>query len=703
MVDTILHIVSDFGLLALFSLGVVALRPLANGLPNRALHQGLLGVMFGLLAAVVMLDPIRLPEGATFDARGGPAILAGVFAGPLGAAIAAAIGAAVRYWGIGGPVALGGVAGFALYGLAGVIAGAVLARRGLRPGPLALLLIGAFGTLMVIPSFFVSADWATGWTIIGKAWPILLSANLVGTLLVGLVVSFAERQAHLLAHRKSRAEEADTLALVASHTTTAVIIFDPQGRIEWVNAGFEALTGYPRAEVLGLSPADFLRGPDTDPAVAARIDDALKRGEACHEQLLNHTRDGRPYWVDVTCQPVHVDGRLRGFISVETDITDQKTLEARLLRAEQVAKVGHWRVKLPEEVAVWSDQVYRILGRAPGQPLPSLPATIDFYLPEDRPRVRQQVYRTIETGEPLAFRARIKVEGEIKWLDVRGDAEHGRDGQVSAIFGIVQDVSELARHEIELAEARDQADAANHSKSEFLATMSHELRTPLNAILGFSEILTHQMFGPIQGDPRYLEYLGDIHDSGQILLELVNDVLDLSKIEAGQFELDETEVTLPEATARALRLVRQRALAHHLEITVARLETAPPLRADQRLVVQMLFNLLTNAIKFTPAGGRIEVFFEPMANGGMALTVKDSGIGMSAEDLAQATQPYFQARTAQARPVVSGGMGGTGLGLTLVSRMMEMHQGRLRLDSAPGQGTTARLVFPAARVVAGGG
>jgi signal transduction histidine kinase len=351
---------------------------------------------------------------------------------------------------------------------------------------------------------------------------------------------------------------------------------------------------------------------------------------------------------------------------------------------------------------MWSEEVFRIFNVDPegvGNTV-DMATALACYHPEDRQRVSELVLSSSKTGEPFQFRARTEVGDEIKWVDARGEAERDAAGQIVSLFGIVQDVTELARREIESQQAREAADAANRSKSEFLATMSHELRTPLNAVIGFAEIIQGQHFGPLQGPSRYLEYAADIRDSGQVLLDLVNDVLDLSKIEAGRFEMSEETIAVAAVAGRAARLVRERAISHGLDLNVRDLGDAPPLRADERLVSQMLFNLMTNAVKFTPAGGRITVFAERLPDGGLALAVEDNGVGIAAEDLARITEPYFHAaRPAGLRNVHQGGVGGTGLGLSLVTRMMDMHGGRLTLDSTPGVGTTARLIFPPDRVL----
>jgi signal transduction histidine kinase len=251
-------------------------------------------------------------------------------------------------------------------------------------------------------------------------------------------------------------------------------------------------------------------------------------------------------------------------------------------------------------------------------------------------------------------------------------------------------LAKLARR---LAGARDDANHANRAKSEFLAHMSHELRTALNAINGFSEIIKDELFGPVT--PRYRDYAADIYRSGIHLTALINDVLDLSKIEAGKLEIDDEIVEPAALVDSCLRLVRDRAHKGNLRLHADLPRDLPPLRADERLVKQMLLNLLTNAIKFTPEGGRVTVAARVTEDGALALAVVDTGIGIAAEDIPRVLEPYGQVATARDRNPE-----GTGLGLPLVGKMVELHGGALTLDSTKDVGTVATLIFPRARVIA---
>ncbi|MGD0144552.1 MAG: PAS domain-containing sensor histidine kinase [Rhizomicrobium sp.] len=280
-----------------------------------------------------------------------------------------------------------------------------------------------------------------------------------------------------------------------------------------------------------------------------------------------------------------------------------------------------------------------------------------------------------------------------RWIKFYFDVKD-RDAAGKPLLGIglLIDTDDLKRQEIALAEARRAADFANRSKTEFLANMSHELRTPLNAILGFSEIIERQMFGAIA--PKYVEYAHDIHRSGEHLLSLINDVLDLAKLEAGKLELRESVVHLPAVVDDCLTLVRGRADAGRIALAFEPGAAVPSLRADARVVKQLLINFLSNAVKFTPEGGRVVVRTLYDATGSICLSVADSGIGMTDAEVAVALSPFGQIDSTLARKHE-----GTGLGLPICKSLMELHGGELSIDSKPNRGTIATAHFPAGRTV----
>jgi len=243
-------------------------------------------------------------------------------------------------------------------------------------------------------------------------------------------------------------------------------------------------------------------------------------------------------------------------------------------------------------------------------------------------------------------------------------------------------------HKAELEEKGRQLEVASQHKSEFLANMSHELRTPLNAIIGFSEVLTERMFGEL--NEKQEEYLKDIYASGTHLLSLINDILDLSKIEAGRMELELTDFHLPTALDNAVTLVRERAGRRSITLRVTVDDRLSEVRADERKIRQVVLNLLSNAIKFTPEGGRIEVR-AASGDGFVEVSVSDTGVGIAPADQEAVFEEFRQAGTSAAKQE------GTGLGLALCRKFVELHGGEIRVQSEVGRGSTFTFTIPVRR------
>jgi signal transduction histidine kinase len=258
---------------------------------------------------------------------------------------------------------------------------------------------------------------------------------------------------------------------------------------------------------------------------------------------------------------------------------------------------------------------------------------------------------------------------------------------------VLTDITELKQREASLGEARDAAEQAAQAKSAFLANMSHELRTPLNSIIGFSEVMRNESFGPL-GSERYAEYVRGIRDSGTHLLAVINDILDLSKAEAGKLRLRDEPVEISVLLADATRVMAEQVETAGLTLVNECPEPLPPLMADGRKILQILLNLLSNAVKFTPKGGRITVSGEIEPGGDVVVRVADTGVGMSADDIKVALSAFGQVEHRRNRHHQ-----GTGLGLSLSGQLAQLHGGALEVTSTVGEGTVVTLRLPADRLI----
>lgn len=420
---------------------------------------------------------------------------------------------------------------------------------------------------------------------------------------------------------------------------------------------------------------------------------------------------GRAMWIDARGQAFgeRTESGFTRIVGVALDVTDERIAQARAQAAEM--RLRSAIESASEAFALWDRGGRLLLSNENFRYWFALEPRL--LRPGARyPEVMKAAALAIARETPGEAGMREAETGDGRWIQIseRRTADGGlvlTAADVTAIkrqeeararneAELEQLVARLRQHQAELAilareyeTEKTRAEAANRAKSEFLANMSHELRTPLNAINGFSEIMAAEMFGPL-GDARYKEYAQDIFNSGHHLLALINDVLDMAKIEAGKFTLHYERVSLEQVVQDAVRLMRGRAEAVGLELRVV-LNDLPEIDADYRALKQILLNLLSNAVKFTPRGGTIILRGE-LVGQHARLSIRDTGIGISREDLTRLARPFEQVESQQAKT-----QQGTGLGLALTRSLIEMHGGRFELTSEPGLGTTAMVALPVER------
>jgi len=415
-----------------------------------------------------------------------------------------------------------------------------------------------------------------------------------------------------------------------------------------------------------------------------------------------HRLDGTTYMErGVTFVPPEFTRDWRRVIHVLEDVTAEhealRSLDesrSMMALAQRMTRHGHFVFDADVgRVIVASDTIGQMFGVPVERFATSHAASFELIHPDDRERVSAYLVETAGNRLPTDVEYRVLwPNGEVRYLHEQAEfMVDDRGRPINRRIGAIHDVTEERRTAEALRSARDDAERASRAKTEFLATISHELRTPLNAIIGFSEVILEGMFGPLE-NPRYSEYVRDINESGRHLLELINDILDLAKAEAGRLQLNEDIVNLRTVVEQSTKLFRERADRSGVTLIATTPRHLPRLKADTRKLRQVLLNLVSNAVKFTPDHGRIEVSAELREDGGVDIVVADTGIGMTGADMARAFEVFGQVDSALNRRYE-----GTGLGLPLARAVLQLHDGELIMDSVLGKGTRVVARFPAWR------
>jgi len=507
-----------------------------------------------------------------------------------------------------------------------------------------------------------------------------------------------ERQAETaLVEAQQRLEAADSETGAVFTETRR----NPDGSyvFEPVSEGLRRLLSLP-ADVVGQDAMAFysrmITTPEEDAERAGLMERAVESLDICSFEY--RVRDGQDVirWIRQSMLPRREPDGSIVFSGVMRDITREKEAEDEIEMLRSVVIRSSDSISIFESMPVGSSRESRIvyvnqkftdlfgwsMDELVGAPIETLqPNNLNV-------AAAQQMTAALlrNDGEPIEFETRGK-DGRIFWVEMRiSTIQRFANGGFRWTV-ISRDISERRNTQMELLRAKEEAEAGNRAKSNFLANMSHELRTPLNAIIGFTELI-EQGVERTGWTASYGEYLVDVSESGRHLLELINTILDLSKIEAGSLHLNIAPTDLCELVNSSLTLVSSLARAGNIMLTTDLPAVCPEIPGDFIKLKQVLLNILSNAIKFTPAGGRIET--RVVLNDDTAvIAISDSGVGIAAADLERVTLPFFQVETALSRKFA-----GSGLGLSIARELITLHGGKLEIDSAEGQGTTVRITLP---------
>jgi PAS domain S-box-containing protein len=571
-------------------------------------------------------------------------------------------------------------------------------QRGAATGTLLVSALAIYSLLSGRGPFLATSE-RESLMLIGSYIGILAITNML------LAAAAAERRQA----ERAMAESEKRLRAVVEDQTDLICRFKPDGRLTFVNSAYSCFHGQSKAALLGTNFLQTL--PVEDLAIPLSWFEALPPEQPVVS--FDHRvvgLDGLTVWQQCTVRRLfREDGQTLEFQAVIHDITHRKQTEQTLRASERkyrslVANIPDvvWTADANRKLVYVSDSVEKILGFTAGE-LTQGAGTLwlDRIHPNDFPHVQlayQMLFAKEETFD-VEYRIRRR-DGQWIWLQSRAPSTYMRDGVLCA-DGLLSEITQRKRVEEALQHAKDAAEAANRAKSQFLASMSHELRTPLNAIIGFSEILGDQTFGDL--NERQLKYASHILDSGHHLLQLINDILDLSKVEAGRLELTRTSFDLAQALQNVQAIVKT--LAHKKGITL-HFDVAPALPppfADEAKFKQIMYNLLSNAIKFTPDGGRVTVTATlcthpnghagpaskfPVSGPCLKVTVADTGIGIHPRDHERIFVEFEQVDSSYGRH-----QQGTGLGLALTKRLIELHGGRIWVESEGLEGKGSRFTF----------
>ena len=459
------------------------------------------------------------------------------------------------------------------------------------------------------------------------------------------------------------------------------------------------VTGYRPSELVGKTRGEVAAEAIDDSGWRRHLAD-LEARRPFHDFRYKLKTPGGVLHISVSGKPIFdADGRFRGYRGSGTDVSARVNAELALKESEQRfrAVVDNLPTAIfirdKEGRFVLVNRRYEEWYRISNERIAGL-TTRDRFPADKAEQYAKEDEEVLATGKVLQKELHgLFPDGVVRTSLVSKFPIFGHDDAPVLVGGVEMDITDRKRAEEALRDAKEEAELANSAKTEFLANMSHELRTPLNSVIGFSDILKSQAFGPID-NPKYLEYVEDINASGKHLLQLINDILDIARIERGHLALDERRLDVPLLVKSCQRLFHERAQVAGIVLNAEAAKTLPALYADELRTKQILLNLLSNAIKFTPKGGNVDLRVAVDDDGRFLLSVSDTGIGIPPEHLEAALSDFRQVDGSLTRKY-----DGAGLGLPLSKKLAELHGGELMIDSRPGVGTTVTVCFPSARTI----
>lgn len=488
---------------------------------------------------------------------------------------------------------------------------------------------------------------------------------------------------------------------VINSISDVVFETDPQGEILELNQSWQRVTGIPYEEAVGKDLFEFINPQDQSEQRDNFREMVAGRKQAYRFFTKLRTSDDSYRAVEfaITMMKQDIDKNLRIVGSI-TDIEARHRAERALDETEKKYRTivenaagGIYQMTLEGKFLSANPAMARILGYSNSDEL--IERVMNAYeeiFVTSRDVGRMQ--RELEAiGSVHNFETEVYTQqGEKRWVNVNVHAVQEDSGALLYYEGSMEDVTQRRNAETGLREAKIQSDLANRAKSEFLANMSHELRTPLNSIIGFSEIIKDEVLGKVD-NRQYWEYSRDIHDSGKKLLKIINEILDVSRIEVGERQLNEGLVKLNGVINSCVEFLSGRAEEGGLVITNLSNDSLPLVVGEELAIKQIFINLMSNAVKYTPTGGRVTVSHEVDSEGQLRVSITDTGVGLDETEIEKALSPFGQIDTALDRTG-----SGAGLGLTLADALIKLHGGSLELFSQKGIGTTATVVFPASRI-----